>query len=72
MEEFHEKEVLPEKWGRGKIVTVVRKSKRRVPYVIIKMDLEKTYDRVSCEALDKVWERTNMPRKLRTLGEELL
>ncbi|WOL14239.1 hypothetical protein Cni_G23019 [Canna indica] len=50
----------------SKNVNIVRKSNRKHPYFIVKLDLEKAYDGISWNALEEIWKMMNVPWRFRT------
>ncbi|WOK98607.1 hypothetical protein Cni_G07319 [Canna indica] len=46
----------------SEIVNIISKSKRKKHFLILKLDLEKTFDRVSWEAVHEIMKRMNFPR----------
>ncbi|WOK95118.1 hypothetical protein Cni_G03825 [Canna indica] len=48
----------------SEMLNIIHGSKRKKPYCILKLDLEKAFDRVSWEALKKIWNFMNFPKKL--------
>ncbi|WOL13616.1 hypothetical protein Cni_G22386 [Canna indica] len=48
----------------SEIINVIHKSKRKYSYILIKLDLEKVFDRVSWKAMKKILEFMNFPMKM--------
>ncbi|WOL07024.1 hypothetical protein Cni_G15759 [Canna indica] len=49
----------------SEMVNIIQKSKRKRPYFILKLDLEKAFDMVSWTAMEKIWCFMNFPAKMR-------
>ncbi|WOL08018.1 hypothetical protein Cni_G16770 [Canna indica] len=49
----------------SEMVNIIPKSKRKIPYFILKLDLEKAFDRVSWIAMEKIWCFMNFLAKMR-------